>query len=165
MSDMYDKKTRIPYGQVHKRREDGSLDVGTINTEPSMAQQQFAEECDINHIMLKYNTTKQFTHLTSKQGVYGDFSQITDYREMLETVRYADEAFNTLPAEVRARFRNDPGQLLDFIQDEKNYDEGVKLGLLNPRENAPTTPTKNDQTKNDGETGSKPRGKSDQAAQ
>lgn len=115
-------------------RPNGTIRVQTINEEPSMAQQQFADECDINNIMAKYQKTGEFTHATNKQGVYADFTNITDYRAMVDTVMYAREAFALLPAQVRARFRNDPAQLLEFIQNDKNYDEAVKLGLLTPKD-------------------------------
>lgn len=123
------KITKEPSGRVR---------VQTINELPSMAQQQFKDECDINNIMKKYQSTGQFLHTTSKQGRYADFSDIKDYQEMLDTVRYADAAFLELPAQVRARFQNNPAELLSFLQDKSNYDEGVKLGLLQPK---PTTPT------------------------
>lgn len=116
------------------KREDGRIRVQTINNEKSMTQQQYKDECDINNIMAKYATTGEFTSKTSKQGMYGDFSQITDYQDMLDTILYAQNAFNTLPAEVRKKFGNDPGSLLNYLQDEKNYDEGVKLGLIQKRE-------------------------------
>lgn len=111
----------------------GRVRVYTKNTEPSLTQQQFKDECDINNIMKKYQSTGQFTHLTSRKGVYADFSQITDYQSMLHQVQYAQEAFSSLPAELRQRFRNDPGQLLAFLQDKRNYDEAIQLGLLEPK--------------------------------
>lgn len=114
-------------------RKNGTLRVQSINEEPTMTQQQFKDECDINNIMKKYSSTGQFTHLTSKQGVYADFTMITDYREMLETVQYAQDAFMSLPAEMRKRFDNDPGKLLEFIQDSNNYEEALTLGLVNER--------------------------------
>lgn len=132
------------------KQPDGStrVRVRTINSEPTMAQQQFKDECDINKIMDKYQKTGEFTHLTSKQGRYADFSSIQDYREMLDTVRYADEAFMKLPATIRSRFGNDPQQLLDFVQDNKNYDEGVKLGLVQPKPK-PKTAGNNDDSNDD----------------
>lgn len=120
--------------QIHSRRPNGSLRVVTHNTEPSLSQQQFKDECDINNIMKKYQSTGQFTHLTSKQGQYADFSEITSYQDMLHTVQYAQDAFASLPADMRLRFRNDPSYLLDFIQDPKNYEEALSLGLVNKRE-------------------------------
>jgi len=116
--------------QIIKKRKDGSLDVGTINNEPSLTQQQYKDECDINNIMRKYQKTGEFNHLTRKEGVYGDFSDIKDYQGMLDTVLYAQKAFETLPAQVRLKFRNNPGELIDFLQDDRNYNEAVKLGLV-----------------------------------
>lgn len=116
---------------IHK--ETGRVHVATINKDPSLTQQQFKDECDINNIIKKYETTGEFTHLTRKQGQYADFSNITDYQTMLETVKYADEAFAALPAQMRLRFKNNPGDLLNFLQDKNNYDEAVKLGLIEPK--------------------------------
>lgn len=116
--------------QVMRKLDNGQVHIETRNDEPTMTQQQFKDECDINNIVKKFNTTGQFTHLTSRTGQYADFSLITDYQDMLQTVQYAQEAFGSLPAEVRAQFRNDPGNLLQFIQDEKNYEKAQELGLL-----------------------------------
>lgn len=114
---------------------EGRRRVQTINDEPTRTQQQFAEECDINYIMQKYEKTGQFTTHFKTGGKYADFSNIQDYQDMLHTVQYAQDAFMTLPADTRSRFRNDPQQLLNFLHDTNNYDEGVKLGLLQPRDN------------------------------
>lgn len=138
----------------------GRTRVQTINTKPSKTQQQFAADCDINNIINRYKTTGEFTHLTSKQGAYRDFSSITDYQDMLDTVQYAQNAFNALPADIRLRFQNDPAQLLLFVQDEANYDEGVKLGLVQPRENAQPN-IQRDETQNDATIKGKAKSKKD----
>lgn len=117
--------------QIHtSRTKTGRLRCRTQNKELTLTQQQFKDECDVNNIMRKYVTTGEFVHRTSKKGQYADFSHIKDYQEMLDTVRYAEEAFASLPAPVRSRFKNDPGELLSFIQDPKNRAEGEKLGLF-----------------------------------
>lgn len=112
----------------------GRIRVRTINTEPSMAQQQFKDECDINNIMNKYLKTGEFTHATGKQGVYADFTEITDFQGMVDTIQKAEEAFALLPAQIRAKFQNNPGELVDFLGDPKNYDEALSLGLLDPKD-------------------------------
>lgn len=122
-----------PEKSVSVDKKTGRVRVKTINAEPTKTQQQFKDECDINNIMKRYASTGEFLHLTKKKGVYGDFSQIDDYQGMLDKVQQAQEAFMTLPADVRTRFQNDPGSLISFLQDEKNHDEGVKLGLINPK--------------------------------
>lgn len=113
-------------------RENGTLDIATINDEPSLTQQQYAEECDINNIVKRYaNDPATWRMLTEgKKGVYADFSEIKDYQQMLNQVIHAQEAFMTLPASIRARFRNDPGSLLEFLQDPNNREEAVELGLI-----------------------------------
>lgn len=138
--------------QVTYLKPNGRLGVMTVNEEPSRTQQQYAEECDINNIMRKYSTTGEFTHLTSKQGRYADFSEIKDYRSMLHTVMEAESAFMALPADVRLRFKNDPHELLSFIQDTKNYDEALKLGLVNPRTPPEAAPIKNDESNDESKT-------------
>lgn len=130
-------------------KENGRIGVCTVNDEPSLTQQQFAEECDINNIMKRYKDTGEFRHLTSRQGQYADFTEIQDYRAMLDTVRYADEAFMALPAEVRKRFKNDPALLISFLQDTKNRGEAESLGLIDKKTEAPKNDvTINDATKN-----------------
>lgn len=119
-----------------EKEKNGRTRVRTINSQPSKTQQQFKEECDINNIIKKFSDTGEFLHLTKKQGVYADFSNIGDFHQMHQTVLEAQYAFDTLPAEMRLRFQNNPGNLIDFLQNPNNYDEGVKLGLLNPK---PTT--------------------------
>lgn len=125
--------------QIITKRKDGSTDVATLNEEPSMTQQQFKEECDINNIMRKYEQTGQITHINRKQGVYADLSNIKDYQEMLHTIHHAEEAFNTLPAEVRYKFRNDPTKLIAFLQDTSNREEAIKLGLIERNDETKTT--------------------------
>jgi len=136
----------------------GRIRVQTVNKEPSLTQQQFKDECDINNIVKRYNQTGEFLHLTSKQGRFADFSDITDYQTMLDTVARAQEAFASLPANVRTKFSNDPGRLLEFIQDKNNYAEGVELGLLTPKPPTPTSqkaPTSKNES-NDKTEGAKP---------
>lgn len=113
---------------------DGGLDVGTWNEEPTLTQQQFADECDINNIMRKHGRDPvAFQALTRTGGVYADFSSIPDFQGMLHQVQNAQDAFASLPADMRARFRNDPAQLISFLQDERNRPEAETLGLVEKR--------------------------------
>ena len=116
--------------KVIVRRADGSRRVYTRNDEPSMTQQQFKDECDVNNIMAKYRKTGELYHLARKQGVFADVSQITDYQTMLNQVHDAKAAFGALPSHLRRRFENDPGQLLEFLRNPNNRDEAIELGLI-----------------------------------
>jgi len=90
--------------------------------------QSFKDECDINRILSSYAMTGQITHLNPKPPQWGDV-QAVDFQTAMQTVVDARASFDTLPAKVRDRFRNDPAQLLLFLRDPANLDEAVKLGL------------------------------------
>lgn len=122
--------------QLKQKRNNGSLRVATINNDPSMTQQQFKDECDINNIIKKYSSTGQITHLARSQGVYADLSKIQDYQHSLNQVLEAEQAFGTLPAVIRERFQNNPAELVKFVSNPKNLEEGIKLGLFE-RKNPP----------------------------
>jgi len=113
------------------RNRNQRLKVFTENHEVSKTQQQFADQVEINNIIKKYQKTGQWLHVTSKTGIYADVSQIGDYAQCLQKVLDANSAFSSLPSNIRARFSNDPAQLLSFLQDPSNKEEAEKLGLLN----------------------------------
>ena len=100
-----------------------------IFTKPSRTQQQFRDECDINHILERFNITGQRPR-AGLQPEYGDFSGITDYQSALNAVMAAQDSFLQLPAKVRAKFDNDPALFVEFASDEANKDEMKALGLL-----------------------------------
>lgn len=124
----------MPNGQIH---------VESVNNEPSMTQQQFADECDINKIVAAYlrNPEQLIMNLNRKEGVYADLSNIPDYQGMLDQTLKAQEAFMTLPPKIRSRFHNDPQELINFLGDSSNIEEGIKLGLLDPIKESEPTPT------------------------
>jgi len=97
----------------------------------TMTKQSFKDECDINNIMKKYEKNGLIDHLNNTRGEYGDFIGFSDYQTSLNEIKAADEAFATIPAAIRARFNNNPSEFLEFVQDEKNADEMIRLGLAN----------------------------------
>lgn len=96
---------------------------------PSRAKQSFKNECDINHIMKKYEKTGVVEHAARYAGEYGDFTGASDYQEAIEKLQAADEAFMSLPATIRKRFDNSAGKYFDFVQNPANLAEMRELGL------------------------------------
>lgn len=90
--------------------------------------QSFADECDINKVMARYVKTG-ILQQTNQRPQYGDFSNLGDYQDSLNTVLTADNMFAELTAEVRRRFDNDPQQFIEFCEDPNNQDEAVRLGI------------------------------------
>lgn len=100
-------------------------------TDDGLTQQHFRDETDINKIMDKYSQTGLIDHVNDVKGAYGDFTSVQDYQLHLDQVIAADQAFMALPSAIRKRFENSPAALLEFLQDDANRDEAVKLGLVN----------------------------------
>lgn len=116
-------------------RKNGSKRVVTINTESSKTDQSFKSDCDIQEIIAKFRKTGQVTHLSKKQGIYADVSQIPDLLGATMIVEDASEKFSNLPSAVRDKFNNDPIQMIQWLHDPQNTDEGIKLGLFKARQN------------------------------
>lgn len=94
----------------------------------SRAQQHHKDEVNINTIVKRYLPSGSLpSH--GKQPMYGDFTSI-DYMSMLNAVSDIDSTFRQLPARVRGQFRNDPYQLLRFVENPQNEKEARRLGLL-----------------------------------
>lgn len=113
------------------KRPNGRLGVEHMNYEKSMTQQCFSDMCDVNKIMAKWlNGNGPNPHVQPDFTQYRDVSNIGSYQDMLEVVMNAQSDFDSLSADVRARFKNDVGNLLEFVGNPANLDECVKLGLM-----------------------------------
>lgn len=103
--------------------------------DPSLAKQEFKEESDINTILRRFNVTGHLPNVRLPQ--FGDFDGIVDFHSAMNAIAQAHESFDALPAEIRSRFQNDPGQFVDFCLDDQNKDELVKMGLAKAPEGLP----------------------------
>ncbi len=110
---------------------------GEFFEKPSMTQQQFKDDCNINTIIDKYKVTGALP-VSQETGIYGDFTsaEFGDYQSALNLVKQAQTDFDSLPAKVRERFGYSPSALLAFLGDESNFDEAVSLGLVNAQESS-----------------------------
>lgn len=117
---------RTPYNYDKDAASDES---GLRCEDASLAQQHFKEECDINTILEKFNVTGLLPEQTLSPR-YGDFSGIGDYHTALNRVIAAQDEFEALPAQIRAKFDNDPANLIEFLDDENNRPEAEALGLV-----------------------------------
>lgn len=109
-------------------RDAASDESGLACPEPTLAQQQFKDETDINTIMERFGMTGQLT-VSARMPQYADFESVMDYHSAMNAVVSAQQSFDSLPAKVRARFNNDAGAFVEFCLDEKNRDEAIALGL------------------------------------
>lgn len=91
----------------------------------------FKDECDINRIMARHRKTGLVRQRTERPQ-YGDFSNVGDYQEAMNTVLNAENMFAELGSDVRQRFHNNPQEFLDFCDNPDNQDEAVELGIAAP---------------------------------
>lgn len=109
-----------------KEREATAIVTGDVTP----VQRQFAKDSDINELVRRFGITGKMPQPVTDPSYYGDVEDIPDLRTALERIRDAQERFAALPARVRTRFRNDPAELFEFLEDRENFDEAVKLGLV-----------------------------------
>lgn len=110
-------------------RDQVSIETGLLCEDDSLAIQSAEEESNINTIVRRFGLTGELpSDLAIPQS--GDFTNIPDFHTAMNMVRQAQEEFLRVPAEIRARFSNDPQRLMDFVSDANNFDEAKRLGLL-----------------------------------
>jgi len=134
---------RTPYNYD---KDAASNESGLHCEDASLAQQHFKEECDINTILEKFNISGMLPEQPLSPR-YGDFTGIGDYHTAMNRVIAAQNEFEALPAQIRARFNNDPAQLIEFLENSENRPEAEELGLVEKAaaevvEAAKTTPEK-----------------------
>lgn len=96
--------------------------------EEDKTQQQFKDETDINTIVQNFGLGAPMPEAPT----FGeqDFSEVMDFQTAMNAIRAAEEAFMEFPAHIRARFRNDPQEMMDFLGHDKNRAEALELGLI-----------------------------------
>nr|WAE43756.1 MAG: internal scaffolding protein [Microviridae sp.] len=106
-----------------------SRETSTINTDRSLAVQSELEESDINTIVRRFGLTGKLPE-NVRIPQSGDFSGVGSYHDAVNLAMAADEAFMKFPAEVRRRFDHDPANMIAFVEDDRNRDEAIALGLV-----------------------------------
>lgn len=122
-----------------RSRYDNGVREGWSSSRPSMTQQQFRDEVDINYIVSMYDSTGVMPTFHGdgqpSQPVFGDFAELPDNaQEMYNRMIEARNNFNSLPLEVRKRFNYDPAAFLEFAENPENIDELVAMGLATKTE-------------------------------
>lgn len=109
--------------------------------DPSKAVQDAADDADINTIVRRFGLTGHLPQ-SLRLPEYGDYDHVIDYHSAQLAILEADREFMSIPAEIRARFDNDPGNFFAFSSDPGNIDALRDLGLAKakPVEQSPAPP-------------------------
>lgn len=103
----------------------------------SKAIQSAEEESNINTIVRRFGISGELPNQVAMPQT-GDFTNIPDFHTAMNLVRKSQEEFLKVPAEVRARFGNDPAAFMNFLEDDANRDEARRLGLLRDPDPVPS---------------------------
>lgn len=115
--------------------------VIAMSADDGRTQQHFKDQVDINRILAKYRKTGVIEHVKRAQARYGDFTELAEYAQNLDKVAKAQQAFESLPAELRNKFNNNIPGFFDYIMQPENFDECVKMGIYEkPKEPMAGTP-------------------------
>lgn len=106
--------------------------VPTPVGEVSLTRQEFADECDINTIMARYEKTGGQMPVPGREPQYLDLTGLPDFQAAMQMMIDADNAFMSLPAGIRRDFDNDPAKFVEFAEDRKNLDQLREWGLAPP---------------------------------
>lgn len=116
-------------------RANGSFSVSKVFEGDTRTEQSHKNEVNINSILAKSRRTGRLPYLAGRS--FGDFTSDLDYKAALDQITKANSDFMSLPSDVREFFKNDPSNLLEFMNDESNRSQAEKLGLV---ESVPESP-------------------------
>ena len=98
-------------------------------TGKALTEQSHKKDCDIRFIMKKAEKQGMLTHVNTASARYVDLASRPDFHEAQLVIANAASVFETIPAKVREKFKNDPSEFLEFIQDENNREEMLEMGF------------------------------------
>lgn len=101
-----------------------------LSNEKSLTMQEFANDADINVIMKRFGAYRELPLVAKAPPEYGDFSRVFDFHTAMNEMVKVQDAFEQLPAEIRDKFKNDPGEMWNFVNDPANLDKAKEFGLL-----------------------------------
>lgn len=99
----------------------------------SMTQQHFKDECDINNILKSYRGK---IPASTEPAFFMDCT-VNDLQSAYEIAEDIGARFDSLDSEVRAKFNNNPLELLEFVHNADNETAAIELGLLPKPEPTP----------------------------
>lgn len=98
----------------------------------SKVQEQFADACQTDTIIRKYNMMGVNPFIASGGSQYLDTTQIPSFVAAQNAQIKVKEYFEGLPADIRLEFNNDPMQFAEVVSDPRNAEYLREIGVLAP---------------------------------
>lgn len=125
------------------QRSNGTLRVQYECETPSCTRQEFKKSCDLAQVLKRFAMTPEGKEsLAMAQGhaetcQFFDVSSGMTFHTAQSLIADSRASMARLPAEVRARFGNDPAAYLDFVSDPASAPQLREWGLLPPLSTPP----------------------------
>lgn len=105
---------------------------GFSSDQPSKVQEQFADACQTDTIIRKYNMMGVNPFIASGGSQYLDTTEIPSFVAAQNSQVKVREYFEGLPSDIRLEFNNDPAQFAEAVLDPQNADYLREIGVLAP---------------------------------
>lgn len=112
-----------------------AIRTATKNTAPSKTQQHGKQEADINTIVDRFLKTGLLPNVPVPP-TYQNFGEVFDFQSAMNTIKAATDSFMALPANIRARFDNNPAKFVGYVDhclETGDLDPLREMGLALPR--------------------------------
>lgn len=118
--------------QIRSRYALGDPVKGLEFHEPSLTQQQFKDECEIESLLKAHNLGQVMGILNNhdQQPLYADVSDIPDFHDAQNHVARATEYFEGLSSDVRSRFNNSLAEFLTALNNPGAREALTEMGVL-----------------------------------
>jgi len=110
-----------------------TLDCGT----EEITKQSHKAECDINTILSQFSRTGIIDHINNSPAEWLDLPDTMDFQQSLAVISEAQDAFASLPSQVRDYYQNSPAVFLGALTNPAEHDRLVEYGVLKPRVQSP----------------------------
>lgn len=105
---------------------------GWNSDQESKVQVQFADACNTDTIIRKYNMMGVNPFIASGGSQYLDTTEIPSFVVAQNSQVKVREYFEGLPSDIRLEFNNDPAQFAEAVLDPQNADYLRDIGVLAP---------------------------------
>jgi hypothetical protein len=105
---------------------------GWNSDQESKVQEQFADACQTDTIIRKYNMMGVNPFIASGGSQYLDTTEIPSFVVAQNSQVKVREYFEGLPSDIRLEFNNDPAQFAEAVLDPQNGEYLREIGVLAP---------------------------------
>lgn len=98
----------------------------------SKVQEQFADACQTDTIIRKYNMMGVNPFIAAGSSQYLDTTEIPSFVAAQNAQVKVKEYFEGLPSDIRLEFNNDPMQFAEVVSDPRNAEYLREIGVLAP---------------------------------